>query len=47
MLYCAATVSLCSLEILVHTDADLIPENLVWSWAELPAEPKAFDEVSP
>src|SRR5438270_10882394 len=45
MLYCAAAVSLCCLEVLVHTDSDLIPENLVWSWAELPADPEALDDV--
>jgi RES domain-containing protein len=37
MLYCASTASLCCLEVLVHTDPDLLPDNLVWSWAELPA----------
>jgi RES domain-containing protein len=43
MLYCAATISLCCLEVLVHTDSDLIPDNLVWSSAELPADPEVFD----
>lgn len=43
MSYCAATVSLCCLEYLVHTDPDLIPDNLIWSWAELPADPEVFD----
>ncbi len=43
MLYCAATVSLCCLEVLVHTDSDLIPDNMVWSWAELPVDPENFD----
>lgn len=43
MLYCAATVALCCLEVLVHTDSDLIPDNLVWSSGELPADPEIFD----
>jgi RES domain-containing protein len=43
MLYCAAAVSLCCLEVLVHTDPDLIPDNFVWSWAELPEEPERFE----
>jgi RES domain-containing protein len=43
MLYGASTVSLCCLEVLVHTDPDLIPDNLVWSWAELPADPEELD----
>ncbi|MGA3025758.1 MAG: RES family NAD+ phosphorylase [Bryobacteraceae bacterium] len=43
MLYCASTVSLCCLEVLVHTDPDLLPDNLVWSWAELPADPEVLD----
>ena len=43
MLYCAATISLCCLEILVHTDSDLIPDNLIWSSAQLPADPEIFD----
>jgi hypothetical protein len=29
MLYCAAAISLCCLEVLVHTDPDLIPDHLV------------------
>lgn len=43
MLYCACSVSLCCLEVLVHTDPDLIPDNLVWSWVDLPSEPEVFD----
>lgn len=45
MLYCAASVSLCCREVLVHTDVDLIPDNLVWSWAQLPADPEEFDGI--
>jgi RES domain-containing protein len=44
MLYCGASVSLCCLEVLVHTDADLIPDNFIWSYAELPVEPEIFEE---
>src|SRR5262245_9153592 len=44
MLYCAASVSLCCLEVLVHTDRDLIPDFYVWSYAELLVEPEIFDE---
>ena len=48
MLYCASSVSLCCLEVLVHTDSDLIPDNLTWSWAQLPAEPEQLpDERHP
>ncbi|MGD0617326.1 MAG: RES family NAD+ phosphorylase [Bryobacteraceae bacterium] len=43
MLYSASTVSLCCLEVLVHTDPDLIPDNLIWSWGELPADPEVLD----
>ena len=45
MLYCAATISLCCLEVLVHTDPDLIPDNLIWSSAALPADPEVLDDV--
>ena len=45
MPYCSGTVSLCCLEVLVHTDPDLIPDNLVWSWAALSADPVALDDV--
>jgi RES domain-containing protein len=45
MLYCAATISLCCLEVLVHTDSDLIPDNLIWSSAELPINPEVLDAV--
>lgn len=44
MLYCGGSVSLCCLEVLVHTDPDLIPDNLVWSYAELLSVPESFDE---
>ena len=27
----------------MHTDSDLIADNLVWSWAELPVDPEVFD----
>jgi hypothetical protein len=43
MLYCAANVALCCLEVLVHTDGDTIPDNYVWSYAELSSEPEVFD----
>jgi len=42
LLYSASSVSLCCLEVLVHTDPDLIPDNLVWSWAELPEDPETL-----
>jgi len=45
MLYSAAALSLCCLEVLVHTDVDLIPENMVWSWAELPVDPEPMEYV--
>jgi len=45
MLYCAASVSLCCVEVLVHTDADLVPDNFVWSWAQLPADPEEFEAI--
>jgi RES domain-containing protein len=45
MVYCAASVSLCCLEVLVHTDPDLIPDNLTWSYAELPGQPEVFEET--
>ena len=36
MLYGSTALSLCCLEILVHTvDARIIPPGLVWSWTEL------------
>jgi len=44
MLYCGGSVSLCCLEVLVHTDPDLIPDNLVWSYAELSVAPEVFNE---
>jgi RES domain-containing protein len=44
MLYCAGSVSLCCLEVLVHTDPDLIPDNLVWSYTELPVAPETLNE---
>lgn len=44
LLYCAATISLCCLEVLVHTDSDLIPDNLIWSSAKLPTDPEVFDD---
>ena len=43
MLYCASSIALCCLEVLVHTDPDLIPDNYVWSWVELPALPEVFE----
>ena len=43
MLYCAANIALCCLEVLVHTDKDVIPDNYVWSYAELRADPEVFD----
>jgi RES domain-containing protein len=45
MLYCASSISLCCLEVLVHTDPDLIPDNLVWSMAQLPAEPEWLHDI--
>lgn len=45
MVYCGASVSLCCLEVLVHTDADLIPDNLAWSYAKLPVDPEIFEET--
>lgn len=43
MLYSASSLALCCLEVLVHTDPDLIPDNYAWSWAELPLDPEVFD----
>jgi RES domain-containing protein len=43
VLYCAATISLCCLEVLVHTDPDLIPDNLIWSSAELSINPEVLN----
>ncbi len=45
MLYSASSLALCCLEVLVHTDADLIPDNYVWSWTTLPTAPDNLDEL--
>ena len=34
-----------AVEVLVHTDPDLIPDNLIWSSAALPADPEVLDRV--
>ena len=45
MLYCAASIALGCLEVLVHADSDEIPDNYVWSYAELPSDPEPFEDI--
>lgn len=45
IVYAAATLSLAALELLVHTDSDLLPERLVAVAAEIPESLK-IEEIS-
>lgn len=47
MLYTAQHLSLACLEMFVHLDRGQVPEDYVWSSAELPGEPEILEVHSP